>query len=499
LKLHNGEVMMSRPNIELKEENEKRLLSEIKSKKSVLTALPPRCTFELSWRCNYNCKKCGYSALERGPEFSAANLPEWEWETVEQIAEQVFPTMKYTESTLLGEPFLSPKFKSLMELYRRHGVYYRPTTNASLLTQDKVELISGVTDWLKCSFDAYNDELYQKLYLNKNYKTVVRNLKNFSEARSHMDPYPWFRVGLVLMRTNLFHLKEYADFVFQELGVDDMEIMCLNYSNEKMVDEHYWDIPEQVNRLMDELVDHCIKNKYRLRLAFTRMPRKDGSWIDLTSEERSREIGETQPLADNSGYEKYSDEVRRGDIFGNREQLEKGYVWSNDMRINRIKADDGSEVGVCEFFTRPFFKPPTKEFDGKDWIKYESCGSCSTFVFGNMREQSFLELYNSPMVQEVRQFLYGKYGTPRAEWMIPCRNCLCVDQIYSFRSNGRVNVGVRYFPGDDLYTYPTHDFSRRLIRRGWDFFHRHGFVATTKMTYRFLKDYYESRRPSQSC
>lgn len=485
---------MSRPCLDLKRENEKRLLLEIKAKKTVLSALPPRCTFELSWRCNYNCKKCGYSRLARGPEFSAVNLPEWEWETVERIADEVFPTMRYTESTLLGEPFLSPKFAKLMELYRRYGVYYRPTTNASLLTEDKLELISGVTDWLKCSFDAHTDALYQKLYLNKNFNGVVRNLKNFSAARRHMSPYPWFRVGLVLMRSNLPFLKEYADFVFQELGVDDMEIMCLNYSNEAMVDEHYWDIPDEVNRILDELVDYCIERKYRLRLAFTRMPRMDGTWIDQTSKDRSQEISSTQPPADNSGYENYSDEVRTGDIFGNREQLEAGYIWSNDMRVTRITADDGSEIGVCEFFTRPFFKPPTKEFDGRDWVKYESCGSCSTFVFGNLKESSFNELYNSPMVQDVRRFLYGKYDVPRDAWMFPCKNCLCVDQIYSFHSNGRPNVGVRFFPGDDLYRYPLRDVSTRLVKRGWDFFLTNGFLATTKMTYRFFRDYYEKNR-----
>ncbi len=482
---------MERPYLKLKEENEKRLLEEIKAKKLVLTAFPPRCTFELSWKCNYYCKKCGYSRLQRGPDFSAANFPEWEWDIVERMAEEVFPAMRYTESTLLGEPFLPSHFKKLMELYRKYGVYYRPTTNASLLTDEKIELISGVTDWLKCSFDAHNDGIYRKLYLNDNFNRVVKNLKNFSRSREHMDPYPWFRVGLVLMRNNLFHLKEYADFVFGELGVDDMEIMCLNYSNEPMVDEFYWDIPDRVNLILDELVEHCIKNKFRLRLAFTRMPRRDGSWTDQTSVERSAEIAATQPRADNAGYEKYSEEVRVGDIFGNREQLEDGYVWSNDMRISRIQADDGSTIGVCEFFTRPFFKPPTKEL-GEDWIKYESCGSCSTFVFGNLRETSFGELYNSEMIQDVRKFLYEKYDRPRGQWMFPCRNCLCVDQIYSFASNGRPNVGVRFFPGDDLYSYPRRDIRNRLMKRGWDFFKQNGLVATTRMTYRFIKDHYSN-------
>ncbi len=485
--------MGSRPYLEEKIRNEKLLLKEIRTKQTFLSALPPRCTFELSWRCNYTCKKCTYSRLERGPEFSAATFPEWNWSDVERLAAEVFPTMRYTESTLLGEPFLSPMFQELMGLYRRYGVYYRPTTNASLLTEDKLEAITGIVDWLKCSFDAHTAELYEKIYLNNSFKTVTKNLKRFSKVRSHMDPYPWFRVGLVLMRSNLFLLKEYADFVFQELGVDDMEIMALNYSNEHMTDEFYWDIPDQVNRVMDELMDHCVNRRYRLRLAFTRMPRIDGSWIGLTSRKRSEEIAATQPKADNSSYERYSDEVRTGDIFGNKEQLEDGYIWSNDMRISSVKAEDGTDVGVCEFFTRPFFKPPTKEFDGRDWIKYESCGSCSTFVFGNLKEQTFAELYNSPMIQQVRQFLYSKYEKPRDQWMFPCKNCLCVDQIYGYCSNGRPAVGVRFFEGSDLYRYPLSDIRNRLWRKGWEFFRRNGLMATCKLGYRFLKDYLSGR------
>ena len=368
------------------------------------------------------------------------------------LADQLFPTMRYTESTLLGEPFLSPKFKKLMELYRRYGVYYRPTTNASLLTEDKIEHVAGVVDWLKCSFDAHNADLYRKLYLNDNFSLVTDNLKRFSQSRRYMDPYPWFRVGLVLMRSNLRSLKDYADFVFQELGVDDMEIMALNYANDQMCDEFYWDIPDEVNRRIDELIDHCIAKKYRLRLPFTRMPRCDMTWIGDTSVGRSMELARTQPPAENSGYEKYSDEVRNGDIFGNKEQLESGYVWSNDMRISSLVTDDLSTIGVCEFFTRPFFKPPTIESDGKKWIKFESCGSCSTFVFGNLMENSFAELYNSPMIQEVRSFLYRKYQLPRSEWMFPCRHCLCIDQIYSEASNGRANAGRRVFPGNDLFS-----------------------------------------------
>jgi hypothetical protein len=175
-----------------------------------------------------------------------------------------------------------------------------------------------------------------------------------------------------------------------------------------------------------------------------------------------------------------------GDIFGNREQLEEGYIWSNDMRVSRIKADDGRPIGVCEFFTRPFFKPPSVEFDGRGWIKLESCGSCSTFVFGNLKEQAFADIYNNEMMQEVRNFLYRKYTLPRERWMFPCRNCLCVDQIYSNESNGRPNAGKRFFPGDNLYEAPERP-DASLLKRGWRFLQREGLRVTTRETLHFVK------------
>ncbi len=419
---------MARPYIALKQENETRLLAEIKAKNPILTAFPPRCPFELSWRCNYNCKKCSYSRLHRGPEFSAGDFPEWDWDDVERIAEEFFPTCRLTQSTLLGEPVLSKEFNRLMQLYHRYGVYYRPTTNGSLLTENKLDMMNEVVDWLKCSFDGHTPELYSKLHLNNNFGLVVQNLQRFSEARRFMSPYPWFRIGMVLMRSNPDYLKDYSDFVFQEIGVDEMEIMALNFANNAMVDEFYWDISDTVNQRIDELVDHCIERKYRLRLPFARMPRQDGSWSGPTGHERAAQIAACQPDADNSGYEKYSEDIRKGDIFGNRQTLEKGYVWSNEMRISRIKGDHGARVGVCPSFNRPFFKPPTRELDGRDWIKVEGCGSCSTYVFGNLKEQTFKEIYKSPLYQEVRRFLYDRYDQPRDRWMIPCRNCLCVSE-----------------------------------------------------------------------
>jgi MoaA/NifB/PqqE/SkfB family radical SAM enzyme len=316
-----------------------------------------------------------------------------------------------------------------MGLYRTHGVWYRPTTNASLLTVDKMDIMDGVCDWLKCSFDAAEKNLYHRLYLKDNFSRVSENLKLFGKYREKMRPMPWFRVGLVLMRSNLNHLIEYADYCNQELGVDDIEIMGLNFANREMSDEFYWDIPAIVDKKIEELIEHCEKNNYRMRLPFINMG--TSIWYGGKPCSDITEIDRT-----------YSNEVKRGDIFGNKEQMEPNYIWSNHLRVSEITADDGTQIsGICDFWVRNFLKPP--EFQGGP-LYVTACGSCSTFRFGDLKKKSFKEIYNNDLFQKVREFMYNKINLPRSEWPIPCKKCLCVDAIYSKENNGPDNVGKFY-------------------------------------------------------
>ena len=427
--------MRTQEQTRIKNENEQKLLAEIKAKKTILTALPPRATFEVSRACNYICKKCVYSGLSNPPGFSAVNAPAWDWADIERVADELFPTMQYTESTLLGDPLLNRKFEAFMGLYKKHGVYFRPTTNAALLTQEKIDIMSGTVDFLKCSFDVHTRDLYHRLYLKDNFNQVVSNLKNFSVQRSKMKTYPWMRLGLVLMKSNMNVLCDYADFIFEEIGVDDMEVMGLNYANNEMIDEFYFDIPGVVNKKIYEFIEHCEKKRYRLRLPFITMGSTNKyigrSCLDITELERP-----------------YSDEVKRGDIFGNKEQIESRYIWSNHDRVSTITADDGTEIGVCEKFLRPFLKPP-EVHGGPLWV--EACGSCSTYRLGDLKKQTFQEIYNNELNQKIRQFMYDKPYKLRGAWPVACQRCLCIDSIYSEENNGPGNVGRRWGVKDDLY------------------------------------------------
>ena len=429
---------MGRPYEQLKVNNENLLLKEIKAKKTVLTALPPRATFEISRACNFVCKKCCYSANANPQGTNFIKAPEWSLDDIERVADEIFPTMRYTESTLLGEPFLNRNFKWLMDLYKKYGVYYRPTTNASLLTEEKLDIGNGVIDWLKCSFDACNKNLYHKLYLKDMFLQVEKNLKMFSKKRWDMSPMPWFRVGLVLMRSNMNSLIEYADYCNQELGVDDIEIMGLNYANNAMNEEFYFNIPDVVNGRIMDLIDHCIKKKYRLRLPFIQM----GTNNALAAVSNLK-ANNTEMLS-----RPYSVEVKTGDIFGNHEQIENFYIWSNQDRISTIKADDGENIGVCEFYLRPFLKPP----DAREYkLLVEACGSCSTYRFGNLGVNTFNEIYNNEGMQHIRKFMQTKPETDKKSWPVACQKCLCIDALYCEENNGASNVGRRWHVGENYY------------------------------------------------
>jgi radical SAM protein with 4Fe4S-binding SPASM domain len=421
-----------------KKSNLANLLNDIKSKKVTLSGKPPSYTMEVSRRCNYHCKICGYNEQWR-KGINPANNPTVPLEKFKKLAEELFPTTYYTESTLLGDPFFTPYLKDMLAIYRRYGVYWRPTTNASLLTEEKVELINGIVDCLKCSFDSHIKETYEKIRLGGKFENVVKNLKYFSRFREHMEPKPWFRVGIILMQSNLDSFIDYIRFAFEELGVDDVEMMALNYAHSDMVDEFIFDKPDKVNNIIWKACKFCMDKGYRLRLGYSAFGTKSSKEVSKILAADPANQSNTLP----ADYMRYSEDVRNPNIFGDKQYFEDVIVWTNDMRSTKL-----NDTGVCEGLLRLFIKP--------EWT-IEVCGSCATYVLGDLNQSSFDEIYNGPMAKKFRQFLYERYTVSKGCWLRPCRDCLCYEQEYSYQSNGPAGFVYNHFR-----------FDQDLQRMKWD-------------------------------
>ena len=397
--------------IEDKLKNEERLWREVSEKKTFLSSLPPRLTLQTHQRCNFACRFCYHFTNKYYLGNDPSMMGYMQLRHIKALADEIFPTLQYYEATLLGDPFLSLNFDEEIKLAQHYHVFFRPTTNISLLTEKKIEQVNGAMDWLKCSFDSHIRGIYNAIKIGVRFERVVEKLKMFAKMRYQMDPVPYFRVGFVLTDLNMDTLPEYIRWCNDELGVDDVEVMGLNVDHHQTESLGVFDQVDRVNDILERSIDTAHEHKVKLRLAFTRMPGegtkgKDRYVSQIRSQElreEQRHLGFIQPRAFDRMSYVIRNERNRGDIG------DLGYVWSNDMRRHDL----------CEeFFNRPFMI-----WNGN----VEACGNCNTFYVGNIYETPFREIWNCELYQKARKKMYEG---PIDTWYSCCHDCICMFVTY---------------------------------------------------------------------
>ena len=396
---------------ESKLKNEDLLWEEINGKKTFLNHLPPRLTLQTHQRCNFSCRFCYHFINKYYLNRDPSRMEAMDLNLLIRIADELFPTLQYYEATLLGEPFLSPHLDEEIKLCRKYNVFFRPTTNGSLLTEELLAKVNGVMDWLKCSFDSHIRGIYNHIKIGVRYETIVKNLKMFAREREKMRPIPYFRVGFVLTDLNMDTLPEYMVWCQEQLGVDDIEVMGLNVDHYHIEPLSVFDQPERLNHNLEEAIQTALDKKIRITLPFLSIPACGAQGKErFVSRERATALRKAQqPLGfiPPRNFEKMSYVMRNKRNYWNFGDL--GFVWCHDFR----------RQDLCEeFFNRPFII-----FNGN----VEACGNCNTFMPGNLGRQSFREIWNSELYQEIRRRMYQR---PIKTWYRPCQHCICMFVTY---------------------------------------------------------------------
>lgn len=439
--------------------NEDALWKCVDEKKTYIPNFPPRITFQTHKRCNLSCRFCYHFANKFFDQRSTLDMPVMDVRLIEKVAEELFPTLQYYETTLLGDPFLSPNLDLELKLAERYNVYMRPTTNGTTLTEGNLEKVDGRMDWLKCSFDSHIRGLYNNIRIGARFENTVKKLKRFAKRRETMNPRPYFRLGIVLNDLNVETLPEYIVWAHEELGVDDVEMMGLNVDRDHIESLQIFDKAPLVNKVLDKAIDIALTKKYKLRMDFTQMPEPGGD--RFVCQKRSAELVELQkPM----GYVQARDFEKMSYVIRNPrnawETNDLGYVWSNNMR----------RQDVCvEFFNRPFVI---------DNGSVEACGNCNTFLVGNLKRQNFAEIWNNELYQDIRRKMYG--GVIKKDWYPACNDCICMGVTYdrgrsdhrhkSFyrvtttqaKGEGRVPVGPTHAPVDWPHDFSVEECQRRV-------------------------------------
>ena len=136
--------------------------------------IPASGTFELTSRCNFNCKMCYVHSAKCN--LQKDELPaEWWIETGKKAAEQGMIFLLLTG----GEPLLRDDFPYIYKELKKLGFVISINTNGYLLSGKIAELFKEYPpNRLNISLYGSNDDTYENLTGVRGFSTVVKNIEN---------------------------------------------------------------------------------------------------------------------------------------------------------------------------------------------------------------------------------------------------------------------------------------------------------------------------------
>ena len=149
---------------------------------------PPYLQIEPTSFCNYRCVFCFQSNLNFSGKKNGF-MGHMTYETFREIVDQAENNVEFISLASRGEPLMCNDIEKMLAYTRNKFLNLKINTNASVLTESKIHSIlqSGVKT-LVFSADAADEELYEKLRVNGNFKKIIKNIKLFKEIREKHYP-----------------------------------------------------------------------------------------------------------------------------------------------------------------------------------------------------------------------------------------------------------------------------------------------------------------------
>lgn len=163
--------------------------------------MAPDIVFELTLRCNMNCRMCSRQFLED-------KTSQMDLSTVRNVCTDLERNAQDRNFNFsiggYGEPLLYPGLEEAIRLIKGSFPYSRLTltTNGQLLDRDTaLMLIDSGLDYLRVSLNATNAEEYRYLMRSPNFAAVEENLAGFLALKLQWAPQ--MKVGIQILETKV--------------------------------------------------------------------------------------------------------------------------------------------------------------------------------------------------------------------------------------------------------------------------------------------------------
>jgi radical SAM protein with 4Fe4S-binding SPASM domain len=206
---------------------------------STRVAYPSTIMLELSNHCNLHCTTCPRE-YDYGKDMDKGYMDPVE---AKKIIEEVWPYLDSIGLTGMGETFLYREIEEIVNYIRSksRGIIISVSTNAMVpgFIKKTAPLINKI-DTIQVSIDGL-DEVYEKIRLNANFKTLDDNLDQLVELCRYSGTD--LMLNMVVTKENYFQMPALVDYA-AEKGIEYLDFTLFNLACVTNLDRSYYDFYE---------------------------------------------------------------------------------------------------------------------------------------------------------------------------------------------------------------------------------------------------------------
>ncbi len=394
-------------------DNSERALAAESAGNSFVDAYPIKMIFEFTAACNLHCFMCGFEMTR--DELRAGGRTKFVLpvKTFHAIAQKVFPHISIICPTISGEPFLLPYFDEMLEQAEKYDCKFELFTNGMLLCGDKLDRLMNRLEVLSVSFDGATKETFEYVRTGANFETVLDNVENFGRKRRELglEKDFQFNFNVTLLAENVHELPQIIEIAAAN-GVDSVAVGYMMVLGEETRKSSPLNCPEKTNHALAEARKTAERLGMKVSLP-NPLPANAAEQIqiDAGGEDALDTPNEVVPVEVVPGV---VDEVR---------------VVTEDAASIPEEETDGDSSERYDIEKRINWGIP-KEWKGKYYCNMPwrqvcigqqgevwPCCSPSRPLLGNGFEQDFMEIWNGPEYQRLREGLISGNLTDY------CRHC----------------------------------------------------------------------------
>lgn len=175
--------------------------------KAFADAIPISGTFELTPRCNFNCRMCYVHLKEEQIPQYGKELTAKEWIHIAEEAKEAGTTWLCITG---GEPLMHPEFETIWKELCQMGFFITLQTNASLIQGKMVNLLERYPPRnVKVTLYGSNDKVYEQVCrVNNGFKRVDEGIRKLLEMQIPV------RLVSTVIRQNEADVKKMAFYAF---------------------------------------------------------------------------------------------------------------------------------------------------------------------------------------------------------------------------------------------------------------------------------------------